>query len=412
MRDYGWIDLGLTSADFCSSERFLPALAQLRESDPVHWTVGDSARPFWSITSYAACRAVLDDAEAFSSRRGGFMPLTAEPPSEEQERMMGVGFIPTHVDPPEHMRVRKPLAAHFSPSAAARYRQQIDAVVQRIMASIKPKGSCDIVSEVAQELPARFVCSLLGVPDEDQPRIARLTRGVMSAEDPEYQIDGDPVKTRRHYQSELFRYAAQHTIARRGNPSGDLASLIANTPITDGDQLSDLHLGWWTFALFVGGLETTRSVIALGTKALIEWPDQMNLLRAKPEIAPLAVEELLRWVSPSRQKFRIATRDVEIAGKQIKAGEWVVCWLTAANRDPLAFDQPDRLQLDRRPNAHLSFGSGEHRCMGQNIARLELQAMFRAIAGELPDLALAGPVVVEPSTFANSLARMPVTFTA
>jgi cytochrome P450 len=410
MRDHGWIDAGLTSPDFCSSDRFLDALALLREEDPVHWTVGTAARPFWSVTSYAGCRAVLDDAEAFSSRRGGFMPLQDNVLTPEQERQMGVGLIPTHVDPPEHMRVRKPLSPYFSPSSAARYRDEIDAVVASIIASVKPKGACDLVTEVAQELPARFVCSLLGVRPEDHAHVARLTRGVMSAEDPEYQIDGDPVATRRHYQSELFRYAAAHTVARRGKPPRDLAGLIANTPIPEGEQLTDLQLGWWTFALFVGGLETTRSVIALGTKALLEWPDQMALLRTRPEIAPLAVEELLRWVSPSRQKFRIATREVEVEGKRIRAGDWVVCWLTSANRDPLAFEEPDQLRLDRRPNAHLSFGSGEHRCMGQSFARLELQAMFRAISTELPDLELAGDPVPEPSTFANSLAKMPVRF--
>ncbi|WP_298167877.1 cytochrome P450 [Novosphingobium sp.] len=410
MNDFSWIDSGLTSAEFCSSDRFLEALSILRMQDPVHWTAGSTVRPFWSVTSYAGCRAVLDNAEAFSSRRGGFMPLNDDIPSPEQERMMGIGFIPTHVDPPEHMRVRKPLSPYFSPSAAARYREAIEAVVSSIMDSIKPKGACDLVSDVAQELPARFICSLLGVPEEDQPRIAHLTRGVMSAEDPEYQIDNDPVKTRKHYQGELFRYAAKHTVSRRGQPASDLAGLIANTDVATGDPITDTHLGWWTFALFVGGLETTRSVISLGTKALIEWPEQMEMLRRNPQIAPLAVEELLRWVSPSRQKFRIATRDIEVEGKTIKAGDWVVCWLSSANRDPLAFHEPERLQLDRKPNAHLSFGSGEHRCMGQNFARLELQAMFRAISAELGDLELAAEPVVEPSTFANSVARMPVRF--
>jgi cholest-4-en-3-one 26-monooxygenase len=410
MHDYSWIDVGLTSPEFCSSDQFLEALSFLRENEPVHWTVGNAARPFWSITSYAGCRAVLDDATAFSSRRGGFMPLTDSDPTPEQERMTGVGFIPTHVDPPNHMHVRKPLNPYFSPGAAVRYRAAIDDVVASIIVSIKSNERCDLVSDVAQELPARFVCNLLGVPEEDQARIARLTRGVMSAQDPEYQIDGDPVATRKYYQTELFSYACRHTVSRRGKPAADLAGLIANTALDDGDLLSDLHLGWWTFALFVGGLETTRSVIALGTKALIEWPDQFALLRQNPQLAPLAVEELLRWVSPSRQKFRIATRDIELGGKTIREGDWVVCWLSSANRDPLVFHEPDKLQLDRKPNAHLSFGSGEHRCMGQHIARLELQAMFRAISSEIDDLELAGQPVVEPSTFANSLASMPVRF--
>lgn len=405
-----WIDEGLADPDFCSSPGFAQALAVLRAEDPVHWTTGFGPRPYWSIVSYADCKAVLSDAETLSSRRGGFMPLTAEEPSVDQARATGVGFIPTHVDPPEHMRIRRPLAPSFGPTAAAGYRQLIDETVAEIMADILPRGECDLVTDVAAELPARFVCRLLGVPEADRPRIAHLARGVMGSQDPTYLIDGSPLRTRQHYQGELFRYALAHTTARRGGAGADLATLLANSLAEDGEPLSDLHLGWWTFALFIGGLETTRSVISLGTKALLDHPGLMEQLRQDGSAVPLAVEELLRWVTPSRQKFRIATRDTQLGTAQIRAGDWVVCWLSSANHDPAQFDRPDVLDPARKPNLHLSFGIGEHRCLGQSIARLELQSMFRAILDDLEDLALAGPCRPEPSTFANSLASMPVRF--
>ncbi len=388
MLDWADADDKLTTPAFFTTGQHHQLFREMRAAEPVHWTVGKAVRPFWSVTRHADCLRVLEDARTFSSEHGGVMPATAEYPPPEQRRAMGYGSNPTMTDPPRHLALRQPFNKYWAAPAIGRMRDKVSACVDGILDEIAPRGGCDLVDDVAAQLPARLVCDLMGVPGPDRDRVRYWCAAFMGAQDPAYQIDGDELKTQRVMMKNLFDYMLSLALARRDDPEDDFTSVAARIEV-GGDRLDERDLGWWAFSFVAAGLETTRNALSVGLYELMRNPGQAERLRADPSLAPLAAEEIVRWVNPSKYKWRVATADCPIGDKVVKTGDWVVCWLASANRDEAVFENAQSFDIGRKPNPHLAFGAGEHSCIGRHLARLEIQTMLNAILRRMPDLRIA-----------------------
>jgi cholest-4-en-3-one 26-monooxygenase len=260
---------------------------------------------------------------------------------------------------------------------------------------------------VAAELPLQVIIELLGVPLADCHRVFDWSNRLIGFDDPEFQTSMEDGKIAA---SELWAYANQLALERRQRPCEDLVSVLMQAEV-DGERLSEMEFDSFFLLLSVAGNETTRNLIAGGMLALIEHPAERARLLADPVLLPRAVEEMLRWVSPVIHFRRTATRDTELRGQTIRAGQKVVLFYPSANRDDAVFPEPERFDVSRTPNEHLAFGIGEHFCLGASLARLEIRVMFEELLGRLPDMELAGPVRRLRSNFINGIKRMPVRFT-
>ena len=410
MPNWQAIDDQLTTPAFFATGRHHEVFRLMREEDPIHWTVGKAVRPFWSLTRHADCKLMFEDAQTFSSEHGGIMPATAEYPLASEREALGYGANPTMTDPPRHLMMRQPFNKHWSAPAVARFRDAIQRHVDEIIAEILPRGACDLVEDLAAELPARLVCDLMGVPEADRRWIRNSLAAYMGAQDPQYQIEGSELKTQRTLLRQLFDYAFGLALDRRNSPAEDFTSIAATLRVNDA-PMPDRDLAWWVFSFIAAGLETTRDALAVGIFELMRHPEQAERLRADPSLAPLAAEEIVRWVNPSKYKWRVVTRDVAFGNRLFRKGDWVVAWIAAANRDDAVFPHAQTLDIGRNPNPHLAFGAGEHSCIGRHLARLEIQLMLTTALRELRDLRPAGPGEWLASSNHTSFKRLPVAFT-
>jgi cytochrome P450 len=283
----------------------------------------------------------------------------------------------------------------------------VRAIARGIVDEIAHKGECDFVTEVAAELPLRVITEMLGVPEGDRRRIFELSnRLILGANATPGQMADSKAAA-----MEMWLYAHRLAEERKRRPGDDLVSQLLAGEV-DGERLSELEFDSFFLLLAVAGNETTRNLVSGGMLALLEHPAQRDQLISNRGWLPDAVEELLRWVSPISHMRRTATRDVELRGQRILAGEKVVLWYASANRDEQVFERPFRFDVRRRPNRHLAFGVGEHFCLGSHLARMETRVLFEELLRRLPDLDLAGPVQRLASNFVNGIVSMPVRFHA
>src|SRR5579885_2792530 len=360
----------LTDPEFFRSGDLHAVLGRLRAEDPVHWTQGNLSCGFWSVTKYADVAAVAADPRTFSSQMAG-IALPSSPQMEQiSPQAMGCGESMIMTDPPRHIAMRKAFNRMFLPRAVAVLETSGRKLLAEILSGVLPRGECDLVVDVAAKLPMAFICEMMRIPRQDWEQMFIWGNMAVGPEDPEYQV-GSALDTRREGNSSIFKYCAQLALERRGGSGEDLLSIIGNAE-PDGRRLNWRELGHNGGLFVIGGLETTRNAISGGVLALIENPHEMRRLRAAPSLMHTACEEILRWTSPITQLMRVATRDVELHGKKIRAGDRVVIWHASANRDEEAFPEPHRFDVGRSPNEHLAFGRGEHFCIGAHMARLEL----------------------------------------
>jgi cholest-4-en-3-one 26-monooxygenase len=279
-------------------------------------------------------------------------------------------------------------------------RERVNDILDRALA----KSTCDFVEEVAAELPLQVIVELMGVPREDRRRIFDLANAVIGFDDPEFGGDGGaPLEAL----AEMYVYAQQLAAEKLADPRDDIVSALLRADV-DGEQLTEQEFNLFFVLLAVAGSETTRSAIAGGVLAFDEHPAQWERLRKDRGLLPTAVEEVLRWTTPLQYFRRTATREAEVGGKVIRAGDKVVLWYVSANRDEAVFDQPYRFDVGRTPNEHLAFGHGRHFCLGANLARRELAIMFDALLERDVKIERLGPVDWMRSNFASSIKRMPV----
>ncbi|MEU8682321.1 cytochrome P450 [Streptomyces sp. NPDC048611] len=356
-------------------------LTRLREARPVSPLLFPDGHEGWLVTGYDAVRQLLADTR-FSSRQDiGVLHVPYETPgmpaaTEPSPQVPGL-FVA--MDPPDHTRLRRMLTGAFTVRRMKQLEQHITDIVERQLDELaRLAPPVDLVREFALPVPSLVICELLGVPYAD-----RETFQVNSAR---FLVKDQPLDEKLAAYGAMTTYLAELVTHKRTDPGEDILSDLARR-----DDLSIEELTGIAFLLLLAGHETTANMLALGTFALLEHPEQLDRLRADPDLLPGAVEELMRYLSVADIFFRYATEDIELGGETIGKGSTVVVSLLAANRDPRRFDDPDALDVRRKARGHLSFGHGIHQCLGQQLARIEMRAGFEGLLRRFPTLELAVP---------------------
>lgn len=372
--------------------------AELRERDPVHRTVRADGSRFWSVTRHADAIAVYRDPALFTSERGMVLGVDADPAAG---RMLVV------TDPPRHTALRAVLADAFTPRVLRGLESRVHGLVGDLLGRAVDAGEVEFVDAVAARLPVAVVCDLLGLPATDHDWMYHLTSTAFGGGDPGLDAGAVSPAERADAYGEIFAYYTELARERRARPGDDLVSALVHGEV-DGAALDVEEVLLNCTNLVIGGNETTRHAASGGLLALIADPEQWRALRARPELLPRAVEEVLRWTTPGMHVLRTSTADTELAGTPVAAGDRVVVWNAAANRDPRVFADPERFQVDRTPNRHLALGYGPHFCLGANLARMELRALFGDLLRRVGAVELTGPVERVPSAVLRGLRRLPV----
>lgn len=401
-------EVDLTDLDRFQRQEHHEMFTVLRAEDPVHWTTEPDGPGFWSITKHADVQLVNRDTEAFSAELGG---MTLLEPSSIDGAMDMRGKILVMMDPPRHTRYRLLVNKGFTPRMIGLIEAHLAYRAELIVDSVIERGECEFVTEVAAELPLQAIAEIMGVPQEERHLLFEWSNRLIGADDPEYNKDPANKADATDAATELYLYASALGEARRNDPRDDIVSKLINAEV-DGDKLTAEEFEMFMLLLAVAGNETTRNATAHGMHALMANPDQLAKLRDHPELMPSAVDEVLRWSSPVLYFRRTATRDVELHGKTIKAGDKVAMWFVSGNRDETVFEDPFRFDIERTPNDHVAFGGGgAHFCLGANLARMELRLIFEQIVSRLSDVRPAGEPERLRSNFIGGIKHLPVAFT-
>jgi len=339
-----------------------------RVADPVHWNAPTADRPgFWAISTHRHAVQVFRDAAKFSSERGNVLLTLLAGRDSAAGRMLAV------TDPPRHTELRKVLAPMLSKRALAPVETPLRDRVRRLIADRIGTGPFDFAAVVASRIPIWTVCDLLGVPECDHDSLVTMTKRALSSNDQD-QLAVDSAASRQ----EILLYFLEHVSDQRRRPGPNLVGELVQAHV-GGVALSDADVIANCYSLLLGGEETSRLSMIGAMHQFAEQPALWEELRSSSTDLGLAIEEILRWCSPTMHFGRVAAADAKIGGRLVHEGDVVTLWIVSANRDEQRFVDPDRLRLDRRPNPHLSFGHGPHFCIGAHLARLELSVVLNEI---------------------------------
>lgn len=348
-----------------------PVLARLRASDPVHKSPAG-----WIITRHADVVRLNRDPrcgrDTRKSRGNGLARRCAAYPGLTET----MATFMLHLDPPDHTRIRKLMAHAFTPKAIDAMQASVERVARRLLDQLPDHGPIDLMKDFAKPLPVTVICDLMQIPRDDFPQLERWSDAIVE----QIEITATPAQLAAAdaAYSEFKRYLARFVEQRRGEPGTGLVDrLILAERETEALSADELLAN--IILLLVAGHETTTNLIGNGMLALLGHPDQLALLRARPELGASAIEECLRYESPANTNARVPHEDIVIDGKLIERGEIIICMLGAANRDPEVFSEPDRFDITRDPNPHTSFGGGVHHCIGAHLARLEGRIAIRGL---------------------------------
>jgi cytochrome P450 len=377
---------------------------RMRNECPVHWTSHVPEFPesagFWSITTADDVHAVSRDWQTYSSEKGGIVAVTAGFPLELM-RAMFIGM-----DPPKHDRVKALFQAGFTPKRIADHEAEIRRIVVEALDRLEGRETCDLVNDVGQVAVSRVIGSFMGIPPEDDAMWAELMNSSLGASDPDLNPDGVEGAIEKTV-PEIFEHCNKLIAARRENPTDDLTSVLVHAEV-EGEKLEDHEIVMGFFLLMAAGNDSTKATYASGMRALIENPDQRQLLLDDPSLIPSAVEESLRMFPAFAHFRRTATADTELNGQEIKEGDKVVMWYASSNRDDTRYEDPDRFDVTRNPE-HQAFGAGgRHFCLGTALARLELKILFEETLARYPEMEIDGRPVFVESAFLNQLKTLPV----
>jgi len=358
-----------------------------RDQAPVFWHEPTEHTPdgegFWSVATHAETLAVLRDPDTYSSVTGGDRPFGGT----LLQDLPIAGQLLNMMDDPRHGAVRRLVSSGLTPRMITRVEDDLRARTRRLLDAVSGGEPFDFLTDVAAEVPMQMICILLGVPESER-------HWLFEAIEPSFDFGGSrrAAVSRLSVEeagSRMFAYGQELIAAKKAAPGDDMLSVVVNS----GDPaLTDLESYLFFSLLFSAGAETTRNAIAGGLLALIERPDAWATLRARPDLLPTAVEEMVRWTSPSPSKRRTATRAATLGGMSVEPGQKVLVWEGSANRDALVFANPDRFDVTRKPNPHLGFGHGVHYCLGANLARLELRVIFEEMVHRASSVSLSAPV--------------------
>ena len=377
------------------ADRPLEHFAWMRKNAPVYY---DESSEIWGIASHEEIMTVSKNPDIFCSGKSS----RPEPGS----------WIPSmiNLDDPDHKRRRNLVNRGFTPKRLLESEDKARRICNQLIDSVCERGECEFVREIAAPLPLIMIGDMLGMPQQDFETLLRWSEDMLQATSAtaSEEIKAKAMKAGAEYAT----YAVEAIGERQQNPRDDLLSILVNAEI-EGDRLNQEELIHESLLILVGGDETTRHVITEGMLALIRYPDQRQKLIEDPAKIPVAVEELLRWVTPIKNMNRTATMDTELKGQKIREGDRMLLLYPSGNRDENVFDEPDQLNVERNPNPHVAFGGyGTHHCLGASLARLELRIMFEELNRRMPDLELKtdNDLPVRPSNFIVGIESMPVRF--
>ncbi|MFC4604016.1 cytochrome P450 [Rhodococcus kronopolitis] len=396
----------ITDPDIYARALPLREFAELRRSAPIWWNPqardvgGFDDEGCWVVTKHADVKEISRRSDVFSSWQNTAVPRYADDITRENVEMQRIVLM--NKDAPEHTQLRQLVSRMFTPRAVETLRETLTERASQIVAAAAANPTGDFVTEVASELPLQAIAELLGVPQEDRGKIFDWTNQMTAYDDPE--VAGDPVQA----SVEILGYAYQMAEQRRACPADDIVTSLVHADV-DGHSLAPEEFGYFVIQLAVAGSETTRNAITHGMLAFLENPDQWELF--KRERPSTTADEIVRWSTPVIAFQRTALEDTELSGTSIKKGQRVVMYYSSANFDEDVFEAPTKFDITRNPNPHLSFGgTGAHYCMGANLARVEIDLIFNAIADHLPDISRLGDPKRLRSAWLNGVKELKVDY--
>jgi cytochrome P450 len=362
--------------------------AELRSEGPVSRAVMPTGQEVWLVTGHEYVRKILVDPRVSSDRSHPNFPNIVEIPPERRRRFSALGDALISADPPDHTDRRRMLITEFTVRKVAALRPRIQQIVDdRIDDLLAGERPADLFAELALPVPSLVICELLGVPYADRDFFQARTKVLLSR--------STPAEQREAVSNDLRTYFDELITAKDADPGDDLLGRLIVRNRESEVFSHDLLVGLSTL-LLIAGHETTSNVISLGTMALLQHPDQLAALTADPSLLPSAIEEMLRFLNIVEAGFRVATADIELAGTVIRAGEGLIALAGSANRDDTTFEHADDFDVARGARNHVAFGYGIHQCLGQNLARMELEIVFGTLLRRMPGLRMAVPMTDVP----------------
>jgi cytochrome P450 len=379
-----------------------------RRDAPVYWHEPTPHTPdgegFWSVATYAETLRVLKDPATYSSERGGARACGGT----LLQDLPIAGIVLNMMDGVRHLRIRRLVSTGLTARTVGRLESELRRRTRALLDRIEDDVPFDFLHEVAAELPMQAICMLLGVPEEDRHALFESVEHAFDFRAGRESFETTPEGAAAH--ARMFEYGRELIAAKRRQPTEDMLSVVAHATLADVDPpaLSDGELYAFFNLLFAAGSETTRNAVAGGFLALLERPDQLAALRAEPTLLATAIEEMLRWTTPSPSKRRTATCAAELGGQAIAPGDKVLFWEGSANRDERVFVRAMEFDIRREPNPHLGFGNGVHFCLGASLARLEMRVIFAELLAAFAHYQPAGPVEWTRSNRHTGIRHLPV----
>ena len=391
---------------FANDAYFQELTAHMRTHDPLPYIETDTHRPFWVCTKHADVIEIERQNQKFLNTQNSVL-LTREIESERSAQGPGLRTL-INMDEPDHKVFRNLTKDWFMPANLKLVEDRVRSIAKAAVDRMFELGDeLDFVQDVAIWYPLRVIMMILGVPEEDEARMLKLTQELFGADDPDMQRGEASQEDREAVLIDFFEYFTKMTADRRANPGDDVATVIANAEI-NGAPIGELEAISYYVIVATAGHDTTSSSTAGGLHALIEHPDEFRKVQDNPGLIPLTVDEAIRWTSPVKHFMRFATEDYELRGHSIKKDDALMMLYASANRDDEVFSEPHKFIADRRPNRHLAFGHGAHHCLGNLLAKMEMKHLYEELFSRVKSIELNGETKLVHSTFVSGLKTLPI----